>query len=128
MTDNTTIRQTPSITLLEQAKFISERLARNRKEVVAITCSLDLKSQKLSNLLKERAKMTEDIERLTNETAELADRKAKVTAWLAKNGDSQEDADKVAALAEKIKRLRHNMEIEMRKLREMEIEMQKELK
>lgn len=113
---------TPSISLLEQAKLVAERLKRNKNEMKGLESVIELKASRLKACIKIRDDASSDVVRITTELEALTDRRAKLSAWLVKNGDTQQDVDKVALMAEKIKRLRAQMERLQREMRDAEAE------
>jgi len=108
------------ITDLERAKLIADRIRRNKNELISNNVTLDIKRSKLEYLLRLQKDVNDDVNRLTIEVPVFEKRVEQLTAWCAKNLESDEQVELATMLAKRIAKLQKELEHKHKELHRLE--------
>lgn len=106
--------------VLDRAKEVAERFERQRTYLVGLTSRLPILKSALAHAHKVHRESGEDIVRLEKEIPVVEAHIEKLTTWIAKNVDTQDDVEIANALARRIARLQKEIERKQKELHRVE--------
>jgi len=120
MTDTPVPNAPVTISAMERAKEIADRINRNRSALISISTTLEVKKVAYTHALIEQKEANEDVERLAKEIPALEHHKAQLVTWCAKNLDTDEQMQMATAIAKKIDKLRKELDAKRKELQRLE--------
>jgi predicted RNase H-like nuclease (RuvC/YqgF family) len=120
MTDTPVAEAPVTISAMERAKEIADRINRNKSALVSISTTLEVKRNAYKHALIAQKEANEDVERLAKEIPALEHHEGQLKTWCAKNLDSDEQVAMATAIAKKIDRLRKELDAKRKELQRLE--------
>lgn len=120
MTD-TPVQPAPvTISAMERAKEIADRINRNKSALISISTTLGVKESVYQWALVRQREANEEVERLAKEIPALKHHKDQLETWCSKHLDSDEQVQMATALAKKIDKLRKELDAKRKELHRIE--------
>lgn len=120
MTDTPVADAPVTISAMERAKEIADRINRNKTALVSISTTIEVKRNALKHALADQKEANENVERLSKEIPSLEHHETQLKAWCAKNLDSDEQIAVATAIAKKIDKLRKELDAKRKELQRLE--------
>ena len=120
MTDTPVPEAPVTISAMERAKEIADRINRNKSALISISTTLVVKRNAYKYALIAQKDANEDVERLGKEIPALEHHEEQLSVWCAKNLDSDEQVAMATAIAKKIDRLRKELDAKRKELQRLE--------
>lgn len=121
MTDENSSGTPPvSITALEKAKQMQDRITRNKNALISMSTTVEVKRNALVYAKKRLKEAQEDVERLSVEIPILDRHIEQLNVWCGKNLESDEQMQMATALAKKIQKLQKELEAKRQALHRLE--------